>query len=141
MIGLKNGFLGQIGKRDLKFPIIHCIIHQEALYGKAVKLCTAIETVTKIINFIKGDNKFLFRKFQHFLEEHNTAYTDVPLYCEVRWLSAEKCLEKFFAIRKEIFLFMQEVSIAKCDEYKFFLEDLEFLCKLAFIIDLINHLL
>jgi len=27
MIGSKNGFPGQIKQRDLKFPIIHCIIH------------------------------------------------------------------------------------------------------------------
>jgi len=26
---MKNGFAGQIKQRDLKFPIIHCIIHQE----------------------------------------------------------------------------------------------------------------
>lgn len=141
MTGSQNGFLGQIRQRDLKFPIFHCVIHQEALCGKAVKLCTAMQTVTKIVNFIKGGNKFLsHRKFQHFLQEHNAAYTDVPLYCEVRWLSAGKCLEKFFAIRKEILLFLQEVSIAKCDEYKFFLENLEFLCELAFITDLTNHL-
>ncbi|XP_029173916.1 general transcription factor II-I repeat domain-containing protein 2A-like, partial [Nylanderia fulva] len=141
MTGSKNGFLGQIRQRDLKFPMIHCIIHQEALCGKAVKLSSAMQTVTQIVNFIKGGHKFLsHRKFQHFLEEHNATYTDLPLYCEVRWLSAGKCLEKFFAIRKEIFLFLQEISVAKCDEYKFFLEDLEFLSELAFITDLTNHL-
>lgn len=80
-----------------------------------------MRTVTQIINLIKGGHKFLsHRKFQHFLEEHNAAYTDVPLHCEVRWLSAGKCLEKFFAIRKEIFLFLQELSVTKCNEYKFF---------------------
>ncbi|XP_029160323.1 general transcription factor II-I repeat domain-containing protein 2-like [Nylanderia fulva] len=141
MTGSKNGFLGQIRQRDLKFPMIHCIIHQEALCGKTVKLSSAMQTVTQIVNFIKGGHKFLsHRKFQHFLEEHNATYTDLPLYCEVRWLSAGKCLEKFFAIRKEIFLFLQEISVAKCDEYKFFLEDLEFLSELAFITDLTNHL-
>jgi len=59
MIGSKNGFAGQIKQRDLKFPIIHCIIHQEALCGKVVKLCGAMQTVTKIINAIKGGQKFL----------------------------------------------------------------------------------
>jgi len=111
MIGLKNGFAGQIKQQDLKFPIIHCIIHQEALCGKAVKLCSTMQTVIKIINAIKGDQKLLSRrKFQHFLEEHNAVYTDIPLYYEVRWLSVGKCLEKFFAIRKEIFLFLQDMS-------------------------------
>ncbi|XP_011872403.1 PREDICTED: general transcription factor II-I repeat domain-containing protein 2A-like, partial [Vollenhovia emeryi] len=144
MIGSKNGFSGQVKQRGFKFPIIHCIIHQEALCGKVVKLCTAMQTVTKIINTIKGGHKFLsHRKFQHFLEEHNATYTDVPLYCEVRWLSAGKCLQKFFAIRKEIFLFLQEKFSAKCDEFekfKMFFEDLDSLCELAFITDITNHL-
>ncbi|KAG5316804.1 GTD2B protein, partial [Acromyrmex insinuator] len=92
MTDSKTEFLGQIRQRDLKFPFIHCIIHQEALCGKVIKLCS-------VVNIIKGSHKFLsHKKFQHFLEEYNAVYTDVPLYCEVRWLSAEKCLEKFFAI-------------------------------------------
>jgi len=135
MIGSKTGFFGQLRQRDLKIPLIHCIIHQEALCGKAIKLCTAMKTVTKIINLIKGGHKF-----QHFLDEHNAIYTDVPLYCEVRWLSAAKCLEKFFAIRKEIFLFLQEMSIAKDNDFKSLFEDTDFLCELAFITDLTNHL-
>lgn len=141
MIGSKIGFFGQIKQRGFKFPVIHCIIHQEALCGKVVKLCTAMQTVTKIINLIKGGQKFLsHRKFQHFLEEHNAIYTDVPLYCEVRWLSAGKCLEKFFAIRKEIFLFLQDKFPAKCDEFKFFFEDVDSLCELALITDMTKHL-
>jgi len=32
IIGLKNGFFGQIKKLDLKFPVIHCIIYQEVLW-------------------------------------------------------------------------------------------------------------
>ncbi|KYQ54041.1 General transcription factor II-I repeat domain-containing protein 2B [Trachymyrmex zeteki] len=72
MTGLKTGLLGQIRQRDLKFPFIHCIIHQEAVCGKVVKLCSAIQMVTKIVNTNKGGHKFLsHRKFQHFLEEHN----------------------------------------------------------------------
>jgi len=41
MIGSKTGFFGQLRQRDLKIFFIHCIIHQEALYGKTIKLCTA----------------------------------------------------------------------------------------------------
>jgi len=139
MIGSKNGFFGQLKQRSLKVPVIHCIIHQEALCGKVVKLCTAMQTVTKIINTIKVDHKFLsHRKFQHFLD--NALYKDVPLYCEVRWLSAGKCLEKFFAIRKEVFLFLQENFPAKFEEFKFFFEDLDSLCELAVVTDMTNHL-
>jgi len=141
MIRSKNRFADQIKQRDLKFPIIHCIIHQEALCGKVVKLCSTMQTVTKIINSIKGGQKFLlYRKFQHFLEEHNAVYIDIPLYCEVRWLSAGKCLKKFFAIRKEIFLFLQDMPDTKFDEFKFFFEDSDSLCGLALLTNLTNHL-
>ncbi|XP_067203780.1 general transcription factor II-I repeat domain-containing protein 2B-like [Linepithema humile] len=141
MIGSKNGFFDQLKQRNLKFPVIHCIIHQEALCGKDVKLCTAMQTVTKITNVIKGGKKFLsHQKFQHFLEEHNAVYTDVPLHCEVRWLSAGKCLKKFFAIRKEIFLFLQKQLPIKYNEFKFFFEDLDSLCELALITDVTNYL-
>ena len=68
-----------------------------------------METITKIINEIKGGHKFLtHRKFKLFLEEHKAVYTDVPLHCPVRWLSAAKCLEIFFAIRKDILLFLKK---------------------------------
>ncbi|EFN62346.1 General transcription factor II-I repeat domain-containing protein 2A, partial [Camponotus floridanus] len=141
MTGSKIGFFGQIKQRDLKFPIIHCIIHQEALCGKAIKLCTAMQIISKIINVIKGGNKSLsHRKFQSFLQEHNAIYKDIPLYCEVRWLSAGRCLEKFFALRKEIFIFLQEMSLAKCDDFIPLFEDLDFLSELAFITDLTSHL-
>jgi len=141
MTGSKIGFFCQIKQRDLKFPIIHCIIHQEALCGKAIKLCTTMHTISKIINVIKDGNKSLtHRKFQSFLEKHNAIYKDIPLYCEVRWLSAGRCLEKFFVLRKEIFIFLHEMSLAKCDDFIPFFEDLDFLSELAFIIDLTSHL-
>ena len=58
----------------------------------------------------------------------------------MRWLSAGKCLEKFFAIRKEIFLFLQEQLPEKSNEYKYFFEDLDSLCELALITDVTNQL-
>ncbi|KAG5324769.1 GTD2A protein, partial [Pseudoatta argentina] len=88
MIDLKKGFAGQLKQRNLNIPIIHCILHQEALAGKVVKLSTAME-ITKIINEIKGGHKFLTnQKFKLFLEEHKAVYTDVSLYCPIHWLSA-----------------------------------------------------
>jgi len=59
MTGLKKEFAGQLKQRNLNISIIHCIIHQETLAGKVVKRLTAMETITKIINEIKGGHKFL----------------------------------------------------------------------------------
>ncbi|KYN03873.1 General transcription factor II-I repeat domain-containing protein 2B, partial [Cyphomyrmex costatus] len=141
MTGSKIGFAGQLKQRNLNIPIIHCIIHQEALAGKVVKLSTAMETITKIINEIKGGHKFLtHRKFKLFLDEHKAVYTDVPLHCPVRWLSAAKCLQVFFTIRKEILLFLKEMNKSKFHEYISLLEDVTFLTELAFITDISNQL-
>ncbi|KYM87988.1 hypothetical protein ALC53_03206 [Atta colombica] len=116
--GSKTGFYGQI-RINFKFSVIHYIIHQEALCRKAIKLCSTMKIVTKIVNSIKGGHKFLSHQ----------------------WLSAAKYLEKFFAIRKEIFLFLQETSVEKDDDFKSLFEDV--LCELAFITDLnqlISHI-
>lgn len=43
-------------------------------------------------------------------------------------------------MRKEIYLFIQEMSIAKLDKFKSFFEDVELLSELAFITNLICHL-
>ena len=114
MTGAKIGLNGQFKKRGFKFPMMHCIIHQEALCGRDIKLFSGMKKVAQLINSIKGGNKFLsHRKFIEFLETHNAAYTDVALHCEVRWLSAAKCLSQFFAIRNEIFHFLQEYQEKK----------------------------
>jgi len=130
MIGSKNKFAGQIKQRDLKFSIIHYVIHQEALYGKVVKLCSAMQTITKIINAIKGGQKFLsHRRFQHFLEEHKQ-FIQI-FFCIVKFDGSVQ--EKFFAIRKKIFLFLQDISDTKFDEFKSFFEDSDLLCELVLL--------
>ncbi|KYN38119.1 hypothetical protein ALC56_07519, partial [Trachymyrmex septentrionalis] len=68
-------------EKTLKKFIIHYIIHQEALADKVVKLSTFMETITKIINEIKGGHKFLtHRKFKLFFDKHKAVYTDVPFH-------------------------------------------------------------
>ena len=42
--------------------------------------------------------------------------------------------------KKEIFLFLQEISIEKDNDFKSLFEDVEFLCELTFITDLTNYL-
>ncbi|XP_076654516.1 general transcription factor II-I repeat domain-containing protein 2B-like [Halictus rubicundus] len=136
-----KGLCVQFKSRDLKFPIIHYIIHQEALCGTDKKLSFAMRKVNKIINAIRGENKFLsHKKFIELLETRNAAYTDVPVHDEVHWFSAANCLNKFFAIRKEIIFFLQEYPILNLEEYSCFITDVSFLCELSVIVDLTTHL-
>lgn len=111
MVGLKEGFCGLLKKNDITCLTVHCLIHQEALCGKVIKMYHAMKLVTSITNFIRGGHKFLLHiQFKNFLQKINATYKNLPLHCEVRWLSAGKCLQYFFAIRKEILQFLQEVS-------------------------------
>lgn len=48
MTGTKTELFGQLKQRNIEIPFIHCIIHQKALYGKAVKLSDAMQMVTKL---------------------------------------------------------------------------------------------
>jgi len=49
-------------------------------------------------------------------------------------------LQKLFAIRKEILLFLQEQPVSKFKHFKFFFENIESLLKLAVVTDLTNRL-
>jgi hypothetical protein len=37
MRGSNTGFIGLLKKNGIKVPVLHCIIHQEALCGKFMK--------------------------------------------------------------------------------------------------------
>jgi len=40
----------------VKYYTLHCIIHQEALYGRFLKMNDAIKVVVRIMNLIRGGN-------------------------------------------------------------------------------------
>ena len=51
-----------------ELTVYHCIIHQESLCGKALKIEHVMSTITRVVNLIraKGLNH---RQFKFFLEE------------------------------------------------------------------------
>jgi hypothetical protein len=100
-----------------------------------------MKTVVKFTNLIRGGNKALsHRKFREFLQQTESSYGDLLLHSEVRWLSAGKCLERFFALRSEIPIFLIENVKANTAGLKNLLHDPEFLRVLAFLSDITGHL-
>ncbi|XP_056629866.1 general transcription factor II-I repeat domain-containing protein 2A-like [Diorhabda sublineata] len=141
MTGKKTGLVGLLRENGVTCPAIHCIIHQGALCGKSVKQNQVFQTVSKIINKIRGGNRsLLHRQLRQFLVETEAKYGDLLMYNHVRWLSAGKCMERFFAIRKEIPAFLNEYVLSDTTELERKLKDPEFLRQLAFLTDLTNHL-
>lgn len=136
MKGIGVGFVGQLQKNGINVPNFHCIIHQEALCAKSVQLSDTMTTVTKIVNKIRGGHASLtHRQFKAFLEEFDTAYADLKLYCEVRWLSRGECLLRFFMLRKEVLEFLKD-HVKNSEKLQSLMNRTDFLPKLAFLTDI-----
>lgn len=54
MRGFRLGFVGQIKNSGIDVPAFHCIIHQEALCAKSMKLVDTMNVVVKIVNRIEA---------------------------------------------------------------------------------------
>ncbi|XP_056639741.1 general transcription factor II-I repeat domain-containing protein 2A-like [Diorhabda sublineata] len=120
MTGEKTGLVGLLRENGVTCPAIHCIIHRGALCGKSVK--------------------FFKPQLRQCLMETEAEYGDLLMYNHVRWLSAGKCIERFFALKKEIPAFLNEYVLSDTTELERKLKDPEFLRHLAFLTDLTNHL-
>ena len=140
MTGEKTGLTGLLKENGVTCPMIHCLIHQGALCGKSMKK-TEVFKLVKIINMLRvGNRVLLHRQLKQFLLEIEAEYGDLLLYNHVRWLSAGKCLERFFAIRKEIPEFLNKFVSSDTTELEEEIQSPEFLKQLAFLTDMTNHL-
>ncbi|KAI7800955.1 putative general transcription factor II-I repeat domain-containing protein 2-like [Triplophysa rosa] len=91
MVGKKAGLVTKLKEKIQKenptqeFWNFHCILHQEALFGKTLKMDNIMDVVIKTVNFIraKGLNH---RQFEAFLSEKTISHS-LPYHTEVRWLS------------------------------------------------------
>ncbi|XP_045779766.1 general transcription factor II-I repeat domain-containing protein 2-like [Maniola jurtina] len=111
MVGANNGLIALM-KREWNLPNllpIHCLLHQETLACQISnnKLKDVMKTVINIINFIRA-RELNHRKFKELLGELQANYGDVLLHTAVRWLSKGKVLERFFNLKFEIILFLQQ---------------------------------
>ena len=137
----KTGLVGLLKENGINCVTLHCVIHQEALCGKVLKMMNAMQSVVKMVNLIRGGNKSQrHRSFVSFLDELNAEFSDLPQYTSIRWLSAGKVLTHFFGLRKEILSFFEEELMESTNTFQAQLRSIEFLCDLAFLTDMINHL-
>ncbi|XP_057203176.1 general transcription factor II-I repeat domain-containing protein 2B-like [Triplophysa rosa] len=141
MQGKKSGFAGLLKKNGVNCPVLHCIIHQEALCAKILDFSHVMNVVTKVTNLIRGGNRALnHRKFTAFLDEVSATYGDLLMHTDIRWMSRGKCLERFFALRTEVPVFLEDSIKSDTSAYCSNLRDPEFLCDLAFLTDMTAHL-
>lgn len=139
MIGKVNGLTARLEKYVVdneggSLLKLHCIIHQLNLCTRSVKFRDVMDFVIKSINFIRS-RALNHRQFQALLSELNDEHDDVVYYTEVRWTSRGLMLKRFFDLRDEIKLFMEQKgkSMTELDD-KYFLNDF------AFLVDVTEHL-
>lgn len=70
---------------DQVFWNFHCILHQEALCSKSLKMDNVMRVVIQTVNFIRARG-LNHRQFEALLAEHDIAH-GLPYHTEVRWLS------------------------------------------------------
>ena len=112
MVGGNKGFSSLMVKhcqdRGFKQPIkkLHCIVHQEAaLCAKSAKMRSVMSVAVKVVNFVLARG-FNHRQFRDLLMEADAQYGDLLYYCEVRWLSRGRMLERLYNLRKEVSAFL-----------------------------------
>uniref|UniRef100_A0A8C4X0U4 General transcription factor II-I repeat domain-containing protein 2-like n=1 Tax=Eptatretus burgeri TaxID=7764 RepID=A0A8C4X0U4_EPTBU len=121
---------------SLELPTViwyHCIIHQEALCAKTLRMNHVMDVVVSTVNFIRarGINHHEFKKMLDVVEAE---YGDV-LYFTVHWLSRGAVLHRFSDMMTNISAFMEAKQHPVTE-----LEDPDWLRDLAFLVDITTHL-
>ena len=78
-------------KNEINCVALHCIIHQEALCGKVLKMMSVMQSVIKMVDLRRSGHKaHRYRGFLRLLRELDAEFSDLPMYTSIRWLSAGK---------------------------------------------------
>lgn len=138
MTGKNNGCVALLQNYlDRKIFSYHCIIHQEALCAKDMKLDDIMEPVVRCINYIRA--KALHRRqFRVLFEDEISEYGELQLYCAVRWLSRANMLKHFFNLREQVLKFLEEKGALPLETD--LLKNKSWLSDLAFLVDITNYL-
>ena len=140
MVGKSKGVAGLVMKEvtilglESDLILCHCIIHQENLCAKRLRMNNVMSVVVNTVNFIRS-RALNHRQFKEFLIELDAEYGDVTYYSEVRWLSRGNCLRRFYNLLHEIQLFV-ELKGHHVPE----LQNDSWLMDLAFLVDITTHL-
>ena len=111
----------------------HCIIHQENLCAKSLKIQNIMSIVIKTVNFIRSKGLH-HREFQELLHSIDADFQDIPYYTEVRWLSHGKMLKQVFELKNAIQAFLETTGNLIAE-----FNDKEWIENFAFLVDITTH--
>lgn len=114
--------------------VIHCLIHQQNLCAQVLSMDHVMQVVIKTVNYIRS-HALSHRQFKEFLKELDSEYGDVVYFTKIRWLSRGRCLQRFYELREEIDLFMNDKQRSVPE-----LKNDEWLLDLCFLVDIVEKL-
>ena len=132
MSGTGIGFVGLLKsalKEKIDATIFHCIIHQQNLCAKSLKSKHVMGPVINAVNFIRARG-LNHRQLQKFLEDLDPEHQDLAYFSEVRWLSKDSMMQRFYELQKEAVLFLKSKGRPMAE-----MKDESWECDLAFLID------
>ncbi|CAK8697998.1 unnamed protein product [Clavelina lepadiformis] len=141
MLGRERGLVGRLLKDNPDLITYHCIIHQAVLCASlGDEYCKVMETIMKLVNFLRSTSALQHPLLQDFLSENNAIYTDLLVHNNIRWLSKGRVLERFWLIRKELSGFLKGRNNVKAVAFSAFLRDDEKMEIVGFLTDMMSHL-
>ncbi|XP_039459195.1 protein ZBED8-like [Oreochromis aureus] len=140
MLGKNSGF-GVLVKADAPHIIVtRCILHRHALATKTLppKMAEVLKTVVECVNYVRN-SALRHRIFSELCKEMGSEVEVLLYHSNVWWLSRGQVLNRVFAMRVELALFLQEHQHCHADCFK----NPEFILILAYMADIfaaLNHL-
>ena len=138
MVGSIKGFVSLAKRENSDIITTHCFLHREALVGKTLgsDLKEVLNKVVKMVNYIKS-RPLKSRLFAKLCKEMGANYANLLLHTEVRWLSRGKALSRVYELKDEMLSFFR---LEKQEEFCELLCDYNWVSKLAYLVDIFNHL-
>lgn len=115
----------------------HCMIHREALAAKELSpdLNIVLTTVVTVVNYIKM-RPLKSRLFSELCKDMGADHSALLFYCDTRWLSRGKCLQRVYELRDEIAIFLEQENREEAEKFR----DHLFVMKLSYLVDLFEKL-
>ncbi|XP_061882828.1 general transcription factor II-I repeat domain-containing protein 2-like isoform X2 [Entelurus aequoreus] len=141
MLGREKGLVPRLREHHPGLICYHCIIHQSVLCASLGEVYSEImTTMMKLINFLRASSALQHRLLRTFLSEVDAAFDDLLVHNNVRWLSKGRVLERFWAIREELQVFLSQQNSAKAKQFLEFLQNAGKMEAVAFLADITSHL-
>lgn len=137
MLGRKSGF-GALVKADAPHIIVtHCVLHRHALATKTLppEMTEVLKIVVECVNYVRS-SALRHRIFSELCKEMGSEFEVLLYHSNVRWLSRGQVLNRVFAMREELALFLQEHQHPHANCFK----NSKFVLILAYMADIFEAL-